>query len=162
MSSFFQVALIMLKFLQLKLKDKTVEEYRKFYLSYDNICHVDELKLLSKPLPLPMPEDKIWLEINKVIDPLHINNHTRQKCKDLYNPEKVKKEVPEANLMSAEQTFAWFGRYKKICNSMTKVHFQFMLHCLIKQRNTYTSVCYKNNKKPLLPSAKVAKKPDSI
>ena len=92
-----------------------------------------------------------------LFDPLHIHNHKRQKCRDLYNPEKVKEAVPEANLMSAEQTFAWFGRFKKICNSMSKVHFHFMLHRLIKQRNDYTSYCYKNNKKPLLPSAKIAK-----
>ena len=147
----------MLKFLQLKLKGKTVEDFRKFFLSYDNICHVDELKLLSKPLALDSPVDRIWLEVNKVIDPLHIHNHVRQKCKELYNPDNVTAAVPEANLMAAEQTFAWFGRYKKICNSMSKVHFQFMLHCLIKQRNIYTSFCYKSNKKPLLPSAKVAK-----
>ena len=29
--------------------------------------------------------------------------------------------------------------------------------CLIKGRNSYTTYCYKNKKKPLLPSAKIAK-----
>ena len=38
---------------------------------------------------------------------LHIRNHKRQSCHDQFNPEKVRKAVPEANLMCAEQTFAW-------------------------------------------------------
>ena len=110
----------MIKFLHLHFQGKTIEEFRSFFLSYDNMCHVDELKLLSKPLALPAPYDRMWLEIAKVIDPLHLANHTRKKCKELYNPEKVKSTFPEANFMSAEQTFAWQGRYKKIFNSMTK------------------------------------------
>ena len=97
-------------------------------MSYDNICHLDELKLLAKKLDLPVPFDEIWLKINKVIDPLHIKNHSQPKCKELYNPEKVREAFPEANLMCAEQTFVWMGRYKKIFNSMTKNHFHFMLH----------------------------------
>ena len=99
----------------------------------------------------------MWFEINKVIDPLHLANHSRRKCKELYDPEKAKKDFPEANFMSAEQTFAWQGRYKKFFNSMTKTHFHFMIHRLIKGRNRYTSRCYKRNRKPLLPSAKVVK-----
>ena len=97
------------------------------------------------------------LNFSDSFDPLHIHNHKRKKCSELYNPDKVKEAVPEANLMCAEQTFAWFGRFKKICNSMSKIHFHFVLHRLIKQRNAYTSHCYKNGKKPLLPSAKIAK-----
>ena len=99
----------------------------------------------------------MWFEINKVNDPLHLANHSRRKCKELYDPEKAKKDFPEANFMSAEQTFAWQGRYKKIFNSMTKTHFHFMIYRLIKGRNRYTSRCYKRNRKPLLPSAKVVK-----
>ena len=29
----------------------------------------------------------------------------------LYDPEKAKKDFPEANFMSAEQTFAWQGQF---------------------------------------------------
>jgi hypothetical protein len=156
-----QVALIMLKFLLLFFQAKaniTREDFENFFMSYDNICHVDELKLLANRLALPAPYDEVWLSIQKVIDPLHIRNHKRPKCKQLYNPEKVKEAIPEANLMCAEQTFAWMGRYKKIFNSMTKTHFHFMLHRLVKERNSYTTHCYKANKKPLLPSAKIVKK----
>ena len=42
-----------------------------FCLSYDNICNVDSLKLLQKPLPMAPPNDKLWISIKKVIDPLH-------------------------------------------------------------------------------------------
>ena len=155
--TYFKVTLALIKFLHMHLRGKTVEEFRKYYLSYDNMCHIDELRLLSKPLPLPEPYNKMWFEINKVIDPLHLANHSRRKCKELYDPEKAKKDFPEANFMSAEQTFAWQGRYKKIFNSMTKTHFHFMIHRLIKGRNRYTSCCYKRNRKPLLPSAKAVK-----
>ena len=111
--TYFKVTLALIKFLHMHLRGKTVEEFRKYYLSYDNMCHIDELRLLSKPLPLPEPYNKMWFEINKVIDPLHLANHSRRKCKELYDPEKAKKDFPEANFMSAEQTFAWQGRYKK-------------------------------------------------
>ena len=60
--------------------------------------------------------------------------------------------------MYAEQTFAWQSRYKKVLNSMKRTHFHFVLHRLIKGRNRYTSLCYKENRKPLLPSAKIPKK----
>ena len=56
----------------------------------------------------------------------------------MYNPKKVKEVVPEANLMCAEQTFAWQSRYKKV---------HFVLHRLIKGRNRYTSLSYKQNRK---------------
>ena len=71
------------------------------------MCHVDSLKMLKNPLPLPPPQDKIWMATQHVIDDLYIHNHKRQSCHDTFNPEKVRKEVPEANLMCAEQTFAW-------------------------------------------------------
>ena len=151
-----QVFLIMIKYLQLRLQNKTEEDYHKFCLSYDNMCHVDSLKISKNPLPLPAPEDKIWTSITKVIDDLHLKNHKRKMCHEVYNPSIVRKLVPEANLMCAEQTFAWQSRYKKVLNSMKKCHFHFVMHRLIKRRNEYTSLCYRENRKPLLPSAKIA------
>ena len=71
------------------------------------MCHVDSLKMLKNPLPLPPPQDKIRMATQHVIDDLYIHNHKRQSCHDKFNPEKVIKEVPKANLMCAEQTFAW-------------------------------------------------------
>ena len=46
----------------------------------------------------------------------------------------------------------------KILNSMKKTHFHFVLHRLIKDRNRYTVGCYKDGRKPVLPSAKFATK----
>ena len=77
------------------------------------------MKLLRDKLALEPPFDIVWNKINKIIDPLHLRNHTRSKCKSDYNPEKVRKLFPEANLMCAEQTFTWLSRYKKIFNSMS-------------------------------------------
>ena len=97
----------------------------------------------------------MWGTINKVIDPLHIHNHTREKCKKLYSPKSVTSKYPDANMMQCEQTFAWLGRYKKIFNSTPKTTFQFLLHRLVVGRNRYTERCYKDGKRPLLPAAKV-------
>ena len=148
-----QVALIMIRFLQLFFKGKSTKEFENFFLSYDNICHLDELKLLRDKLALEPPFDIVWNKINKIIDPLHLRNHTRNKCKSYYNPAKDRKLFLEANLICAEQTFTWLSRYKKIFNSISKIHFYFMLHRIIKARNRYTEYCYKTGRKSLLPSA---------
>lgn len=146
-------------------------------------CNVDRLKFLRDALPLVGKFSEIWLTIGKCIDPLHIKNHKvdqriqqtlkdknsifiefqRPDCKTLYAPEKVKEDWPEANLMIAEQTFCWLGRFKKILPSMSKNHFHFILHRLIKKRNKYTEYCHIVGKYPLLPSAKLkAKKPEML
>ena len=153
-----QVAMILIAFLCEVLKDVKPELWSKMYLSYDNMCNVDRLKLLKEALPLAGKFSEIWLRIGKVIDPLHIKNHKRPECKTLYPPEKVRQDWPEANLMVAEQTFCWMGRFKKILNSMGKNHFHFVLHRLVKKRNKYTEYCHEVGKYPLLPSAKLSKK----
>ena len=83
--------------------------------------------------------------------PHFITNHSRRKCKELYDPKKQKKTFQR--LILCQQNKLLPGRV----NSMTKTHFHFMIHRLIKGRNRYTSRCYKRNRKPLLPSAKVVK-----
>ena len=70
-------------------------------------------RLVQKPLPLPPPQDKIWMATQHVIDDLHIVNHTRQRCHDLYNPKKVKEVVPEANLMCADLCISYLLFYFK-------------------------------------------------
>ena len=151
-----QVALLMTSFLETYLGSviPNPEDWAKFFLSYDNMCHIDELKLLHVKLNLTEPFCDMWQKINKVIDDLHIRNHTRPSCKTLYNPDQVKTLYPEANTMQCEQTFAWLARYKKILNSTSKVNFHFMLHRLVVGRNSYTERCYKEGRRPLLPSAK--------
>ena len=150
-----QVVLLMIKHLQLSLQNISPENWHKIFLVYDNMCNVDRLRMLRDPLPLEGEFSNIWQKVTKCIDSLHISNHKRPECKVKYAPEKVKNEIPEANLMSCEQTFSWAGRYKKILNSCTKTHFHFLLHRLVKKRNDYTQYCYVNNKKPLLPSLKL-------
>ena len=56
--------------------------------------------------------------------------------------------------MVAEQTFVWLSRFKKILCAMPKVHHLFYLHRMVKHRIAYTTACYKNKKKPLLPKAR--------
>ena len=91
-------------------------EWGGIILAYDNMCHLDSLIAARKDLPLDPPYDKMWNKVTKIIDSLHIKNHTDQKC--------LQKSHPEYNLMCAEQTFTWLSRYKKILCSMNKTH-----HC---------------------------------
>ena len=76
----------------------------------------------------------------------------------LYPPSKVLAVYPDANLMTAEETFSWLGRFKKILNSMPKNHCHFFVHRMILRRNKYTEHCHATGKYPLLPSAKIVKK----
>lgn len=154
-----QTSLLMTNFLQNYLGEiiPDPEDWNNFFLSYDNMCHVDELKILNQPLSLPEPYNKMWSKINKVIDPLHIKNHTRGQCKILYDPKNVTLKYPKGNMMQCEQTFAWMSRYKKILNSTSKSHFNFLLHRLVIGRNRYTERCYRDGRRPVLPSAVITK-----
>ena len=109
-----QSAYIMIKYLSLQLKGWTAEQYRNFFISYDNMCAIDGLNLLKKPLPLPAPEDRLWLNTRHLIDDLHLRNHKRQSCHERYNPEILKQHVPDANLICCEETFAWQSRFRRI------------------------------------------------
>lgn len=91
---------------------------------------------------------------HQVIDNLHIKNHTDKKCLDKYHPKKVLEKNPRFNLMTAEQTFAWLSRYKKIVCSMDKLHHMFFLHRLVCRRNEYTQMCLATGRKVLLPKTK--------
>ena len=55
------------------------------------------------------------------------------------------------------ETFAWQSRFRRILCSMKKTTFNFTLHRLVKARNAYTVICYKEGKKPLLPSLRKTK-----
>ena len=62
-----QVFFIILKYLQLRLKGRGEEEFKKFFLSYDNMCHLDSLRLVfSYSLLAPtgaLPNPRIWLSV---------------------------------------------------------------------------------------------------
>lgn len=149
-----QVFIIILSWLFVILKGINPANWSKLFLSYDNMCHLDGMRASKNPLPLPSPWGKAWTSISKIIDSLHISNHKDASCKEKYNPEKLKQEIPRGNTMAAEQTFVWLSRFKKILCAMPKVHHLFYLHRMVKHRNAYTTACYKNKKKPLLPKAR--------
>lgn len=97
-----------------------MEEISSTVLAYDNMCHVDNLKIARKNLPLPHPYNKLWKCIKKVIDRLHLRNHVDQKCHTLYNPDD---NIPKTyNTMACEQTFVWASRFKKVMCAMPYVH----------------------------------------
>ena len=109
-----QVALLMIKYLQKRLKNTHTSKYHEHILNYDNICNVCKLKLLQRPLPLPAPFSNIWQNVGKIIDPLHLKNHSKNKrCAELYSPDRVRVMFPDANLMVCEKTFSWLGKLKK-------------------------------------------------
>ena len=96
-------------------------------LSYDNMCHFDNLKVARKPLPLPGDLQYLWLDVIKIIDTLHLNNHKDDNYHKVDNPEKIKDKYPTFNTMCCEQTFTWLGRYKRILAAMGKCHHFFYI-----------------------------------
>lgn len=133
------------------------------------MCHLNNLKVAKKPLPLPGELKHIWLDtvkvndlklhttdcycyLMKVIDDLHLSNHKDKRCHEDYSMEKIKRDNPNFNTMACEQTFAWLSRHKKILCAMTKCHFHFYLHRMIKRRNTYITYCYSVGKRVVSPA----------
>ena len=97
------------------------EAWRNITLSYDNMCNLDSLKVACSPLPLPGDLKYIWQDIGKVIDDLHIKNHKNPKCHEKYSTETLREQLPKANTIACEQTFAWLSRYKMILCAMVRI-----------------------------------------
>ena len=70
-----QVFLLVLTWLIAAFGRKRREDWKRITVSYDNMCHLNNLKVARCPLPLPGDLAHIWLEVNKIIDDLHIKNH---------------------------------------------------------------------------------------
>ena len=120
-------------------------------VAYDNICNVEKMKIARKPLPLPPPCNKLWMNVKKIIDVFHFPNHISATCREQFSPLQFKETHPHFNTQCGEQTFAWIGRYKRILCSMTKNHHLFYLHRMVLRRNLYTARCYQFGRKPILP-----------
>ena len=146
-----QVFLIILTWLITSIGHLTPEAQKEIVLIYDNMCQVDSLKVARKPLPLPENYQNIWLNVQKIIDTLHIKNHKNKRCHEIYHPTKIKDTYPDMNTMACEQTFAWLGRFKKILPGMGKRHHHFFLHRMVKRRNKYIEHCYLCNRRPFQP-----------
>ena len=80
------------------------------FLAYDNMYNLERLKVAKAPLPLPLPLDKLWLNVNKVIDVFHFQNHVSHDYRGKFSPAKLKEEHPEFSTQAGEQTFAWVHR----------------------------------------------------
>ena len=100
--------------------DENIREAISICLAYDNMCHMDSLKISKVDIPLPSLFNEAWKLVSKVIDHLHLRNHVDPKCKQLYNPDH--KISPEFNMMACEQTFIWASRFKKVMCAMPHVH----------------------------------------
>ena len=68
---------------------KSREERKRIIVSYNNMCHLNNLKAARKPLPLPGDLQYLWLDVTKIIDELHIKNHADKRCIEKYNPKEV-------------------------------------------------------------------------
>ena len=147
-----QVFVIVISWLLEVLKGRHESEWKEVILCYDNMCHLDGLKVAKQDLPLDTPYNKMWEKVTKIIDSLHIKNHTDLKCLATYHPKQVKDAHPTYNLMCAEQVFSWLSRYKRITSSMNKTHHCFFIHRIVTRRNRYSSFCNRINRPALLPN----------
>ena len=138
------------------VSDENIQEaISSICLAYDNMCHVDSLRISKVDLPFPSPFNKAWKLISKAIDRLHLRNHVDPKCRILYDPDD---KLPATfNTMACEQTFIWASRFKRIMCTMPHIHQLFFLYRLVEHRINYTEKCHRNCKVPVLP--KVGKTP---
>lgn len=130
-----------------KSDEELLEAMEETVLAYDNMCHLDALRISQKDLPLPVPFNKMWQKVGKVIDRLHLRNHKDPKCKIMYNPDSSLSK--SANAMAAEQVNVWASRLKRIMASMPYIHHMFFFHRMVKKRNAYTEFCYRFGKQPV-------------
>ena len=110
-----QVFLLVLAWLMAAFGETKREECQKIKLAYDNTCHLDNLKVAKKPLPLPGGKQYLRTDINKIIDTLHIKD---KRCQEKHTPERLKTEGEHYNTMSCEQTSAWLSLFKKFLCAM--------------------------------------------
>ena len=78
-----QVFLILLVWMISAMQEMSRKDRQEIYLAYDNMCHLDNLKVAKKPLPLPGDLQFIWLDIKKIIDSLHLKNHKDAMCHEV-------------------------------------------------------------------------------
>ena len=140
--------LITISWLFEKLKCVPESEWENVILSYDDMCHLDNLKVGKADLPFPPPFNQMWHKVQKIIDRLHISNHKDKRCHILYNPDKVSETY---DTMVAGQTLVWASRFKRVVSTMSKVHHLFYMHRMNRRRNKYTTYCYQSGRKPVLP-----------
>ena len=115
------------------------------------MCNLAKLKIAKAPLPFQPPLDRLWLDVQKVIDVFHFKNHISPECKRQFSPATVKDKYPDFNTQAGEQTFVWVHRFAHILCSTNKVHHLFYLYRMVLRRNAYTSKRYLSGKTPLLP-----------
>ena len=49
-----------------RLQNVPQQNWSEVIVSYDNMCHLDSMRVEQNPLPLPEPYDKLWLSVTKV------------------------------------------------------------------------------------------------
>ena len=77
--------------------------------SYDNMYHLNNLKVARRQLTLSGDLAHLWLDVNKIIDDLHIKNHRDPRCEQYRAPAEIE------NTMSYEQTFAMYISINREC-----------------------------------------------
>ena len=60
-----QVFLIVIRWLFQTIKDLPEAKWSEVVVAYNNMCHLDGLKVAQQPLPFSKPYDEMWLKITK-------------------------------------------------------------------------------------------------
>ena len=79
---------------------KTRNVWKAVTIAYDNMCHLNNLRVARLPLPLPDDLKYIWLDVNKVIDDFHMKNHRDPSCKKKYSTDDLREAKPDLNTMA--------------------------------------------------------------
>ena len=126
--------------------------WKRITVSYDNMCHLNNLKVARCPLPLPGDLSSPYMAGSQQdYQRPAIKNHKDSRCEQYRASEEI------GNTMACEQTFAWLSRYKKILSAMPKTHHHFYLHRMVVRRNRYISQCCAEGRRPVQPKVRHTK-----
>ena len=122
------VFLILIQWLLPLVKQDGVYTALGATIAYD----LDRFRVVQAPLSLPLPLDRMWKSITKIIDVFHFSNHIGADCRIKYSPEKVKELNPSWYTQAGDQTVVWLPCFKHVaCPPMPKHHHAIHAFALI-------------------------------
>jgi hypothetical protein len=110
------------------------------YIIYDNACHLSEY-IINHNIGEKSNRGNILKTSVFVIDRLHIKNHVRENCHQIYNAD-LHSELFAINSVVCEEINYWFGIYKHAMKHMNHIRFNFFMYIIF---NIYNDEKLKSN-----------------
>lgn len=92
-----QVFLLVLTWLITAFGHMSRTDWKKIVFAYDNMCHLNNLRVAQSPLPLPGKLKFIWNDTHKIIDDFHLKNHKDPRCAQNYSSTSLRDDILDMN-----------------------------------------------------------------